>query len=334
MTVQVELASIADQQRWNDYVAASPQGTFFHQLEVLDVLAAHSRTTLELLVGRKGEEVVGLFPVFVKSVFGLTVAFSPPAGLKIPYLGPVLLNSSHLRQRTLEARHQEFVDGCLEYLEETVRSRYLNIRSAVGYEDIRPYIWHGFDILPRYTYHVDLTGGKDHLLAQFSGDARTNIRKAEANEATVTVGGEDAIERIITQVKARHVEQDKRFEVTPELVMELYRRLPAGSVLPYEAHVDGTYAGGNIVVSFGDTICVWLGGATPGLDVPVNDLLDWKIMADGVENGLTWYDFAGANVQQINQYKSKFNPVLRPYFNIERASQEMAVVAGIYKLLS
>ncbi|MFC6992450.1 hypothetical protein ACFQH3_12245 [Haladaptatus sp. GCM10025707] len=46
------------------------------------------------------------------------------------------------------------------------------------------------------------------------------------------------------------------------------------------------------------------------------------------------YDFAGANVQHINQYKSKFNPVLRPYFNIEQASQEMAVVAGIYKLLS
>lgn len=334
MTVTVTLADVASQQRWNDYVAASPQGTFFHQLEVLDVLATHSRTDLTLLIGRKGDEVVGLFPMFVQSKFGINAAFSPPPGLKVPYLGSLLLNRYDLRQRTFESRHEEFIEGCLDHIHDTVQPRYFNIRSTVGYEDVRPYLWQNFKILPRYTYHVDLSPGADKLLSQFSTDARYNIRKATDRGISVVVGGVEAIERIMAQVSKRHHAQGKSFRVTASLITDLYNRLPAGSVLPYEAYLDGTYVGGNIVVSFGNTVCAWFGGVTPEVDAPVNECLDWQIISDAANNGMDWYDFLGANVRRINRYKAKFNPVLRPYFNIERASPEMTVVAGVYKLLS
>ncbi|WP_332898101.1 lipid II:glycine glycyltransferase FemX [Haladaptatus sp. CMSO5] len=334
MTVTISLADVADQQRWNNYVAASPQGTFFHQLEVLDVLATHSQTDLTLLIGKKGNEVVGLLPMFVTSKFGINVAFSPPPRLKVPYLGSLLLNSDDLRQRTFEDRHEEFVEGCFDYLHDTVRPRYFNIRSTVGYPDVRPYLWQDFEILPRYTYQVDLTPGIEELFAQFSSDARYNIRKATNQGISVEIGGVEAIKRIIAQVSERHHAQGKSFPVNASLVTDLYNRLPAGSVLPYEAYLNGTYVGGNIVVSFGNTVCAWFGGVAPEVDVPVNECLDWRIITDATNDGMELYDFLGANVRRINRYKAKFNPELRPYFNIERASPEMAVVAGVYKLLS
>ena len=57
MSVEVRLATADDRERWNGYVAQSPQGTLCHEYEALEVQADHAGATLHPLIGYKGQEL-------------------------------------------------------------------------------------------------------------------------------------------------------------------------------------------------------------------------------------------------------------------------------------
>jgi len=49
-------------------------------------------------------------------------------------------------------------------------------------------------------------------------------------------------------------------------------------------------------------------------DFPVNDVLDWHVMRDARDRGISRYDLVGANLPRTARYKSKFGPDPVPYY--------------------
>ncbi|WP_266077837.1 lipid II:glycine glycyltransferase FemX [Haladaptatus caseinilyticus] len=326
--IRVERANDLD--RWNDYVERSPHGDVFHRLDALRVQAEHTGATLHPLVGYKGQEPVGLFPAFTISKGGVTTAFSPPPNLWLPHLGPVLLNMEKLKRRKAERRHRRFIDGCLDWLDSQYGPKYVHVRTGGRYEDIRPFEWNEFEVLPRHTYEVDLTPGEENVLSSFSSDARSNTRTDE-DRYDIRVGGVQAIRRIIRQVKARHNEQDEPYRLSGDFVADLYQSLPDGAVRPYVCDVDGEFAGGMIALADDERIYRWQGGAKHDHDVPINDLVDWAIMRDAMDEGIPRYDLVGANERRLCGYKAKFNPELVRYYSLERGTRMMNLLTDVYK---
>lgn len=76
-------------EEWGDALPRSGIEVF-HDPDALAVLDAHTDAEMRLYGAYKGQQAVGLLPVFVdqKSV-GRTV-FSPPLSLGVPRLGPVI----------------------------------------------------------------------------------------------------------------------------------------------------------------------------------------------------------------------------------------------------
>jgi hypothetical protein len=333
MAIEIRYAEGDDRDRWDKLVAGSPQATPFHYMGALEVLANHSDAQLHPLVGFKGQEPVGLFPLFEISKGPVETVFSPPPQLKVPYLGPVQLNFEKLKQRKAESDREDFIDGCMAYVEETVSPHYLHIRTATRYRDVRALSWNGFDVSPRYTYVVDLTPGTDALLEAFSTDARKNVTNDYEVEYRVREEGWEAIESIIEQVKARHEAQGEPFAVTPRFVEDLWDATPEGTVRPYVCTVDGEFAGGMVALESNDTAYRWQGGAKTDSDLPINDLVDWRIMADCIERDLTRYDLVGANTQRLNGYKAKFAPVLETYYEMEKSTWPVHIAANVYSRL-
>ncbi|ELY87308.1 hypothetical protein C483_18493 [Natrialba hulunbeirensis JCM 10989] len=334
MSIDVRVATEDDRERWNDYVRRSPQGTLCHELEALSVQADHSGSTLHPLIGFKGQEPVGLFPVFELKKQFVTTVFSPPPHIRVPYLGPAFLNMGKLKQRKRERRRQRFMDGCLEWIQSELSPRYAHIRTSTGVEDARPFKWNEFDATPEYTYAVDLTRDREDLLMSFSSDARSNITNADEDEDNyeVTVGDSEEIALIHEQVKHRYESQDISFGVPLEFVQDLADRTATGAVRPYTLCVDGEFVGGILALEYGDRTGRWMGGVRTDadVDVPTNDLLDWAIMEDGMERGLETYDLVGADTRRINRYKAKFNPELETYYSLEYGSWGMKTVASLY----
>ncbi|MFC7045397.1 lipid II:glycine glycyltransferase FemX [Halobacteriaceae archaeon GCM10025711] len=333
MGIDVRKATDDDLDRWNDYVDRSTGGTPFHRREALSVMAETSGADFHPLVGFKGQEPVGLLPAFQVDVGPVTAAFSPPPDLRIPYLGPVVLESSQLKQRKAERRHRRFVDGAVEWLGDAVAPRFVHFRTVTAYDDLRPLQWNGFEATPAHTYVVDLTRDRDDLLSSFSSDARQNIRSGEDVEYAVREGDVDDVRRIVDGVRRRYEEQGLTYGIDPSFVTALYRRLPDGVVRPYVCTVDGEYAGGMVTLESDDTIYRWQGAVDTSVDAPANDLLDWHIMRDAMDRDVAGYDMVGADTRRLNGYKAKFGPAVVRYHRMERASLPVRYAARLYQRL-
>ena len=320
-----------DLEQWNDLVERSPHTNVFHYRESLAVQAEHADARLHPLVGYKGHEPVGLFPVFEKRKGGMQMVFSPAPKLWVSYLGPAMVNCEKLKRRKAERRCWRFVEGCLDWVERELRPKYALVRPDASFRDVRPFEWNDFDVEVRHTYAVDLTPGEEDVLMSFSSDARSNIRTE--GDFRVYEGGPREIEAIVSQVQARHDEQDKEYGVTPEFVTDLYRRLPDGAVRPYALEADGEIAGGMVALEFGDTVYRWQGGAKHRHELPVNDLVDWEIITDAIDRGLETYDLVGANERRLCEYKAKFGPELRSYYSVEQGTRVTNALSSVYQRL-
>lgn len=329
--ISIGLADEKDHHDWNDLVERSPQANVFHYREALDVQAEHANATLHPLVGYKGQEPVGLFPVFESRKGGMTMVSSPAPGLWVSYLGPALLNQGKLKRRKAERRNRLFVEGCLDWIERELGPKYVNVRPDATYRDVRPFEWNDFDVTVRHTYEVDLTPGEEDVLMSFSSDARNNIRTH--GDYRIYEGGHDEIAAVISQVRDRHAEQSESYGVTPRFVSDLYDRLPDGAVRPYACEVGGEIAGGMVALEFGDTVYRWQGGAKHDRDLPVNDLVDWAIITDAIDRGVERYDLVGANERRLCEYKAKFGPELRSYYGLEKGTRVTNALSSVYKRL-
>lgn len=331
MSVTVTAFESTESDTWNEYVEQSPQGRALHRYEALSLLAGWSNSELHTLVGHKGQEPVGVLPVFVSNRGPMRIVRSPP-DLEVFSLGPALLNFGKLSQRKTERRHREFVDGCLDWIREKLDPDYVDIRTVAGYEDVRPFTWGGFDVSPTYTYHVDLTPGREAVLEGFSRDARSNVTGVDA-EYTIREDGREEVGTVIDQIEERHRDQEKEYPLDSEQVTDLYDVLPRDQMRVYTLSQDGEVRGGIVTLESGDTVRRWQGGATPDVDLPVNDLLDWHIMTESMDRGVERYDMVGANLPHLCRYKAKFNPTPVPYYVAKWRSNRMRAASTVYDYL-
>lgn len=333
MSVEISAADDLSAERWDRLIERAPSGTPFHRRAAVETLAEHADAELHPLVGYKGEEPVGVFPVFEMSKGPVPAVFSPPPDLKINHLGPVPCNLDGLKTRKRERRHRQFVEGCLDHLDDAIDPWFTLMRIGYDYPHTRPFDWNDFDITPRYTYVVDLDRDTDDLFAAFSSDARRNVRTVEESDADVFEGDRELAATVLDQVAARHRDQGESFRLTEEFVTDLYDRLPDGAVRTYGVSVDGSTVGGMITVNSETTAYRWQGGVKPDLELPVNDALDWHIMSEAVDRGQTRYDLVGANLPRLCRYKAKFDPEVRTYHRLQRGKRGMKTAVGLYSYL-
>ena len=345
---------------WRD---ALPNSGFevFHTPEALSVLGSHAAGDLELYGGFKGQQPVGLFPVFVRRRSYGTVVTSPPPFLGAR-LGPIVMSNSP-KQRKREKLNRRFTEAVLsalnvtspkdengaesnDLLPDAVRSRITGqttlFRAAcnVDYADPRPYVWNGLHATPQFTYQLDVeTPARDDLLMSFSKSLRREIRDGEELDISVETEGVDGAREIYRDLSRRYDEQGESFGLDWDFVRELVVELDDRSRVYVTRGPDGAYISGIIALYSNDAAYFWLGGTRGTYDgVGVNGRLHWRIITDLYEddelNSISTYDLHGANNANLCRYKSKFGGTLTEYYVVESSGVEMQLAKGAYKLIS
>lgn len=310
----------------------------FHYPELLSVLEEYSGAgELVLFGGYKGDRLVGMLPVFIKKhPLGMRVITSPPPGMHVPHMGPVLMPASP-KVRKQERLNQTFIDGVMEQIGIDSRSMMFVVCSP-AYDDPRPYRWDGFNVDVSFTYHVPADVDQpDELLATFSKSRRREIRKGAESDVTIERGDLEDARRVYEQTQERFAEQNEYFGVTWPYVRDVVLALDERSRIYVARDPAGEFLSGIIVLYSNETGSFWLGGVRTTYDnVSMNSLLHWNIIKDIIEHetldSVQRYDMVGAGESRLSQFKSKFAPELQPYYVIDSGGLKMRAAKTAYRL--
>ena len=312
----------------------------FHTPEALEAIDAHTSGALRLYGGYKGEQAVGLAPVFVREQALGTAALSPPPGFGVPRLGPLMMPASP-KQRKRERVNGRFTEGLLEELDVDASTTLFRMVCPTSYPDPRPFGWSSLSLEPSFTYHLAVEGDTDAILRSFSKSLRREIRDAADVDCTIDVGDRADVRRIYEQARDRYEEQDRGFTMGWPYVRDLTDALASvDRCRPYVVRdADGEFVSGIVVLYSNDAAYFWLGGAIATLEgTTVNSALHWRIIRDIAADeplaSVDTYDLMGANTERLCRYKSKFGADLVAYYTVESEGPGMRAAKTAYRLMS
>jgi hypothetical protein len=313
-------ATEAELQRWDDLVAAEPGATLFHRMGWLRAAAEESRTRLMPLVARAEQHPVAFLPVFLKSRMGIRALFSPPPGCAIPVLGPVFCGTRK-RQRGKESFSSALANAIGGFLAEE-RVHHTSVTLHHSLSDVRPFLWQGFSAHVSFDYVVSVAGTEDSVFANFESEARTKIRRAQKHEnVRIADGGVGEALQLLEMLRRRYAEQGRNWTLSTRYLRAVFNAVPAEAIGVKVAMAGDRILTGMITLYYDDMAQDWIGGFSPVEPLSgINELLHWSIIQEAKARGLAYYDLGGANTSHLSRSKAKYNPSLRQYFRIERAS--------------
>lgn len=334
--MRLERLSISE---WDDSLPQDPLEVFY-SAPALGVLEDHWSGDLRLYGGYKGQQLVGLAPVFIREHrLGRLVA-SPPVGFGIGRLGPIVMPTSP-KQRKVEGVNRTFINKLIEKTDATDRFTLFRMSCDIQYNDPRPFKWAGFDITPAFTYRLDLADTTpDEVLASFSRDLRRDIRKRDEAEITIRNPEQtvDYAEQIYHSMQDRFRQQGTKHPLSWEFFRDLIVALEDNARVYVAESDDGQFLSGMVALYGNGTVYNWKGGAKPtGIETSVspNNLLHWQIIEDTFKDPsldeIRQYDLYTAKNSRLSRYKSSFGGQLVPHYLVESAGVEMKLAKQLYE---
>lgn len=308
----------------------------FHSPDALSVLDDHTEGRLELLGGFKGNRPTALLPAFIRSTTLGRMVTSPPPGMGVPRLGPLVMPASPKRRKR-ERVNKTFTDLVVEELELESPTTLFQFVCPPTYGDPRPYSWQGFGVDTRFTYRIDVSDSDpDELLGSASKSLRREISDGRELEITVNREGVSAARRVFEETRSRYAEQGESLSVSWPYVRDLVESLGDHAQVYVVRSSSMEFLAGVIVLYSPDTACFWLGGGRAIYDgVAVNSLLHWQVVEDISEgtpvDSVHQYDLHGANTERLCQYKSKFGPTLHPFYVVDSGGLRMDLAEWVYE---
>ena len=317
---------------WDEFVDRSDEGTLFHKSEFLQAAENHSALQLIPITVIKGEDLVCVFPLFVKRKHGLKILLTPPNGSGIPYLGPVISLNKNSKYK-YEKAYFALVDEILSFIKDEISYDYLRIVFSPGNDDLRPFLWNGLSIQPFYTYFLDISRGKDVVFNEFDGRIRTSIRKAEKTGGVSHCSGEqNDYFTLLSLVRSRYASQGLKYKITDEYFRELLKGSLKDNIKVISVYSNNKLITGNILLEYKNTVHHWIGGINPAEKATgVNELLHWKIIQDYADRNFKYYEMMGANTRHLCDHKSKYNPEVIAYYAGEKYNMKGRIAKSLFK---
>ena len=306
--------TLEDGSDYPELASQSPLATAFHRPEWLAAVQDITGESVRLLRVLQGRETTAILP-HVHARWGpIRVLLSPPSGLGMQYLGPLIPEWGDLKQDKREARLNALAEAVRNHMRER-RIRFCRIRCAPGLEDARAFQWSGFEAIPQYTYRLSV-GDENAVWEGMKKTVRSDIRR---HDGLLTVVPAEAPDWVAFEdgLDARYSEQGLRAPLPEGYLARLREALGTDLVL-LVAKEDSEFVGGAALVRMGDRIALWQGTARGPPGIPVNDILVWESIRYARAQGCFEFELMGANTRRLADFKSKFNPSLKPYLELRR----------------
>jgi FemAB-related protein (PEP-CTERM system-associated) len=270
-SIDVSELQPGEEEKWNQYVGASPSATFFHLTGWKEVIEKVLGRQCYYLAARRGGQITGVLPISrVRSrLFGDCLVSLPLA-----VYGGICADDQASYFSLLKAGSD---------LSNRLGVKYLELRNRT---EPFPTSLPGRDLYVTFTQ--DLSPGPEKLLQGLPRDTRYAVRKSQKAGLEWT---EELSQDEFYEIYARSVHRLG----TPVFPRELFTRL--GSEFPKQVRLFGVRKGktaiaGVLCFYFQDQVLPYYGGALPEYykDSP-NNFMYWNLMAQSSKEGFRQFDF-------------------------------------------
>lgn len=295
-----------DKQQWDDFILQSPQGAIYALSDYLTIIHPEWQA---FVVEEKGQWKA-VMPWFVKSFFGVKSAFQPAL---CQFQGAFLISNelSNYKQIDFERKIGELfassiLDNCNKYES--------NFSPSLQY--VLPYYWKGFELLPRFTYYLDLPSS----ISNYSTNHQRALHKA--NKCGFNLGIEDNPAEMIALFK-----QNKGAEI--KLLTEHHyfsMAKIANAFMPRGmAHVltcrdkNGLLVSAIIAYTFKGKFTYYLGTTTE--QGKKDQAMVWLLTEAALyaqKLGCTVFDFEGSMMAPIEKFFRGFGANYKNYYTIRK----------------
>lgn len=319
---------LTNQNQWDRFVDSSPHGLLYHKWDFLKLVEKYTGYRLLPYGIYKGEQIICVFPLFYKKVFGVKMLFSPPPQSGIPYLGPVM-NEEYTSIK--QDKRESYVNQVSQEIDaelKRIAPNYFSVIMVPGFIDIRPFQWLNFQVNPSYTYIFDLKSELEDILKDFTTVCRQNIRKGEKSQCHMLRCGDTSV--LTDLLTERYNEQCLNYTVNPDYLKEALTAYPENLVL--YCLFDNDEIIGAILCQAYKRYLGWMGLAKPKSEKHkyANEFMIWQLMQQAKSLGFSKFEISGANKQSLCKYRSKFNPQLDLYFTITRKDTLGKIAEAFY----
>ena len=305
---------------WDNYIRNSECGTIFHKIEWLQAAADHSKMRLIPIAVRKGDTTVCLFPLFVKKKYGLRILLSPPNRCAISYLGPVM-NIQSRNNYNYEWTYINIIDEIIQFAEKQIGFDYFRIIHVPEMQDMRPYIWKGFAVQPKYTYKFNLFDGNEKIFNNFHTTAKNKTKLAmKNNEISISRDRMQAY-TILSLAERRSYDQKIKFRISTDYFNKLMDTSISNNFESTAIIHEGRTIVGSIDLLDKNNVYAWIASMSKEDYVPGGGELSlWERIKDYHNRGYKTFDMVDANIRRLCKHKSRYGASLVNYYYTYKTS--------------
>ncbi len=286
MSVEVDEFA-GDPARWNDFVSGAPGARFSHQYEWMQLVRDVYGGEPHYLAAHRDDEIVGVMPVMLRSVFGegkvlISVPLADECGL--------ITDDDEAEQALLKRARS---------LAQELKSNRLELRQR------RPLPGTESEI-SRVNMEMDLPNDPDVLWDDFKGKVRNQVRKAKKSGLTANVADDvhAAIGDAFYPVYCENTRDLGSPMHSERFFHEVADRFPNSSAIVVVREGDTT-VGSAYGLRWRDRFAVpWASSLRRYFKMCPNNLLYWELMRLAIESGCAVFDF-GRSPKDSGTYRFK-----------------------------
>lgn len=314
--------------RWDKFVGESDQDNLFSKSCWLSAISKAVFAECRIVSVSSGEELKAGVAIFILKKSFVEIIRQP---VLTPHTSIILPPENGRQPSKVITENLDMMTLLASFLEKE-KFAYVSIVNMPTVKDMRSFMRRGWRVTPQYTYLLDLTD-LDKLRNSFSKSLRRRIQKCETGGFNSY--SEDNIEKFLSLYELTYKRQMINLPIETDRLRELYIEIKKhNSVKLFFVEIeDGTVASAEMIVYSNKLMTHNLAaGADPAhYKTGAVSYLLWYIFKELNAEGVKCYDFVGANIDKIEDFKRSFGGELTPYFSVARANSKLLRLVKLIK---